>query len=317
MVSGTGEMAVAILRRCTMAAKTTHLQNSEHTIACRGIIGFCFSHHPNDPAVQRTTAVSSYWLTARQWPRSYTVITGVQGGDIVKEFWTGQRLLVVAPHADDEAYGCAGTIAKAKAMGGDVFVIVGSVGNLQHYNQGQPTVTGETRTEEVRASMELLGVDGYEILYTETDRHLRLDAVPQRDLIRLLERDAAYAIDKVRPTVILLPAPSFNQDHRALFQAGFAACRPHARQQKPFVNHVLSCDAVQLGWREMPFHPDVYVDISEYLDVKLQALSCHRSQLRPDPDLGSLENVERLARLRGAEIGVSAAEAFECHRVVL
>ncbi len=233
------------------------------------------------------------------------------------KFWAGQRLLVVAPHADDEAYGCAGTIAKIKSMGGEVFVIVGSVGTLQHYNEEHQTVAGETRAEELRASMAVLGVDGYEILFTESERHLRLDAIPQRDLISLLERDATYAIDKIRPTAVVLPASSFNQDHTALFRAGFAACRPHSRTQKAFVDHVLSCDAVQLGWREAPFHPDLYVDISEYLDIKLRALRCHRSQLRPNPDFGSLDNAERLARLRGAEIGVEAAEAFECHRIVL
>lgn len=233
------------------------------------------------------------------------------------KFWANQRVLVVAPHADDEAYGCAGTMAKIKTMGGEVFVIVGSVADLRQYNEGRTIVTGHTRTEELRASMAILRVDGYEILFTDGQQHLRLDAVPQRDLINLLEREATFAIDKIHPTVVLLPAPSFNQDHTALFHAGFAACRPHLRTHKPFVSHVLSCDAVQMGWRDAPFHPRLYVDISEYLDVKLRALRCHGSQLRAAPDFGSVENVERLARIRGAEIGVEAAEAFECHRVVL
>jgi LmbE family N-acetylglucosaminyl deacetylase len=233
------------------------------------------------------------------------------------KFWETQRVLVVAPHADDEAYGCAGTMAKIKTMGGEVFVIVGSVADLRQYNEGRTIVTGNTRAEELRASMAILRVDGYEVLFTDERHHLRLDAVPQRDLINLLEREATFAIDKIRPTVVLLPAPSFNQDHTALFRAGFAACRPHVRTHKPFVSHVLSCDAVQLGWRDTSFRPTLYVDISEHLDTKLRALRCHSSQLRPAPDFGSVENVERLARMRGAEIGVEAAEAFECHRAVL
>lgn len=233
------------------------------------------------------------------------------------EFWGRQRLLVIAPHADDEAYGCAGTIAKVKAEGGEVYVIVGSVGDLQHYAAGQPVVAGETRASELDAAMKVLGVDGYEILFTDAHSHLRLDAVPRRDLIARLERDATYAIDKVRPTVLILPAPSYNQDHEAIFKAGFAACRPHLRQDKPFINMVLTCDATQLGWSDGGFHPDFYVDISEYLTAKLDALACHESQLRQPPDPGSLKNVEHLARLRGADVAVDAAEAFECHRVVL
>jgi len=232
-------------------------------------------------------------------------------------FWGGQRLLVIAPHADDEIYGCGGTMAKAKASGGEVFVIVASVGDLQHYGPQRPLVSGETRAAELRAALEVVGVDGHEILFSDAQSHLRLDAMPQRDLIALLERDASYAIDKVRPTAIVLPAPSYNQDHEALFKAGFAACRPHLRAHKPFINLVLVCDSPQLGWGEGAFHPNFYVDISESLGTKLDALARHASQLRPAPDPGSVANVERLARLRGAEIAVDAAEGFVCHRMVV
>ena len=232
-------------------------------------------------------------------------------------FWSSQRLLVVMPHADDEAYGCAGTIAKVKAAGGRAYVIVASTGALEHYTERESMVHGDTRLAELDASMARLGVDGYEVLYTDSHSHLRLDAIPQRDLIAKLERDAVYAIDKVQPTALILPAPSYNQDHVAVFTAGFAACRPHIRTCKPFIDLVLTCDAPQLGWREAPFRPNFYVDISETLTAKLDALACHESQLRPFPDLGSLEAVEHLCRMRGAEVGVDAAEAFECQRAVL
>ena len=235
----------------------------------------------------------------------------------MSDFWTKQRLLVIAPHADDEAYGCAGTMAKVKASGGEVYVIIASVGDLRHYGSPDPIVRGETRGDEVRAALELLKVDGYEILFTDAQRHLRLDALPRRDLMALLERDATYAIDKVRPTALILPASSYNQDHEALFLAGFAASRPKHREHKPFIDLVLTCDAPQMSWRTTAFHPNFYVDISEYLGTKLDALACHRSQLRPAPDPASLSNVKRLAELRGAEVGVDAAEAFECFRMIL
>lgn len=232
-------------------------------------------------------------------------------------FWRDQRVLVIAPHPDDEAYGCGGTMAKVKAAGGEVYVVVGSAGDLQHYSADHPFVSGRQRAAELRRAMEVLGVDGYEILFEDSYRHMRLDTVPQRELVTLLDREARYSIDRVRPTVVILPHPSYNQDHRALFEAGFAACRPHLRQDKPFVRLVLSCEAPQLCWSSAPFHPNFYVDISEFLRVKLEALACHASQLRPPPHHGSLENTERLARLRGSEISVEAAEAFRCHRMVL
>jgi LmbE family N-acetylglucosaminyl deacetylase len=224
---------------------------------------------------------------------------------------------VIVPHPDDEAYGCAGTVAKVKAAGGRVYVMVGSVGDLRHYSTEHPVVTAARRKEELAAAMEVLGVDGYEILFEDSDRHMRLDAVPRRDLVTVIEREARYAIDRVRPTAVILPHPSYNQDHEALFRAGFAACRPHLPEDKPFVKLVLSCDAPQLCWSPVPFQPNFYVDVSEFLEVKLRALRCHASQLRPPPHHGSLENAERLARLRGAEVCVQAAEAFTCYRLVL
>ncbi|MDR7544452.1 MAG: PIG-L deacetylase family protein [Armatimonadota bacterium] len=230
-------------------------------------------------------------------------------------FWARQRLLVIAPHPDDEAYGCAGTMAKVKALGGQVYVLVGSVGDLQHYGNGP--VAAETRLAELDRAMEVLRVDDYDVLFTDSDRHLRLDAVPQRDLMALIERDSRCSLDRVRPTAVLLPTPAFNQDHDALFRAGFAACRPHLRQHKSCADLVLSYESPHVAWAPQTLRPTLYVDISAYLTVKLQALSCHASQVRPAPDWGSRENVERLARLRGAEVAVDAAEAFVCHRVVL
>lgn len=256
--------------------------------------------------------------------------------------WGRQRLLVLAPHADDETFGCGGLMAKVKAEGGEVYVIVASVGDLQHYGvpneavntQGAPAarpntpdptarsgadrmlVTAAERTGELNRAMNALRIDGYEILFTDPESHLRLDAIPRRDLIARIERDARYAIDKIAPTVLILPEISYNQDHEALFKAGFTACRPHLASAKPFIQVVLSCDAPQLGWTLQAFHPNFYVDISKHLEAKLRAHACHRSQLRPAPHHASLENVERLARLRGAEVSVEAAEAYRCHRFI-
>lgn len=228
--------------------------------------------------------------------------------------FSGARVLVIAPHADDETFACGGTIAKVKALGGAVFVICVSVGDLAMYGTDEPVVSGRRRTNELDAAMTVLGVDGYEILFDDPDRHMRLDAMPRRDLVELLERDGHHAIDRVRPDVLILPSPCSNQDHDAVFRAGFAACRPHLPDTKHFVPVVLTADQPQLCWSPATFKPNLYVDISDFLDLKLKAHACHASQLRPPPHHGSLENLERLARLRGAEVSVDAAEAFACLR---
>lgn len=248
------------------------------------------------------------------------------------------RLLVIMPHPDDETFGCGGTISRARSLGAEVFVMVMSAGDLVHYRSAQPmasgagpaasasagraggavaTVTGSRRAEELEAAMNALEVDAFTIVYRDAERHLRLDALPRRDLISQIERESELAIDRVEPDIVILPEPSYNQDHEATFVAGFAACRPHLPPEKPFVPVVLSADAPQLGWSVAPPRFSVYVDISDHLDRKLLAHACHRSQLRPEPSHASLENIERLARLRGSEVGVSAAEAFVCHRLLV
>ena len=235
------------------------------------------------------------------------------------EFLSKQRLLVVSPHADDESFGCAGTIAKIKKLGGEVYILVMSVGDLKLYNGKEGIVSGSTRSEEFAKVAEYLKIDGYDIAYTDAESHLRLDAIPQRDLINVIEKSSSVALDKINPTMVALPAISYNQDHVATFKAGFTACRPHDPEVKSFPEIVLSYDNQTLFWNTDydKFHPNFYVDITDFLDVKLKALSLHASQLRHSPHHCSIENMEYLARTRGHEISVTAAEAFVCHRFMM
>jgi len=231
--------------------------------------------------------------------------------------WGKQTCLVIAPHPDDEAFGCAGTIAKLKAGGSKVYVVAISAGDVHHYNiKKYAFVTGEKRHEEFEAAMKTLGVDDYELVFNDSEIHLKLDAMPQKELISLLEKDGRLSIDKVKPSMIILPAISYNQDHEAVFRAGFTACRPNLPDVKPFQKIVLSCEYPALSWslEREKFHPNFYVDITDYIGLKLKALSCYRSQVRSSLHHCSLENVEWISRVRGREVSVEAAEAFMCHR---
>jgi len=235
------------------------------------------------------------------------------------EFLKNQRLLVISPHADDEAYGCAGTIAKIKDLGGEVYVMVMSIGDLKHYDGTDKIVGKEVRKEEFIKTAEFLKVDGYDIVYEDTGKHLRLDTISRRELIAVIERESKVSLDRIKPTMVALPAISYNQDHCAVFHAGFTACRPHLPEIKPLLKIVLAYDNPTLFWNTEyeKFHPNFYVDISKYLDIKLKAMSFHKSQLRSSLHHCSIDNLKNLVRLRGREISVEAAEAFMCYRFVL
>lgn len=232
-------------------------------------------------------------------------------------FFEGARLLVVSPHADDETFGCAGTLARAVACGAEVGVMLVTVANLSHYSAAFSEVSGSRRAAEFRDAMKCLGVQRTEILYEDEFTHMRLDTIARRDLVERIERKSDLAVDVFKPDILLFPAISYNQDHEALFKAVYSVCRPHLPSDKPFVRAVFTYDQPQLAWNYAPFHPNLYVDITKTLPLKIAAYRCHASQIRPEPHHASVENVERLARLRGSEVSVSAAEAFECHRLLL
>jgi N-acetylglucosamine malate deacetylase 1 len=227
------------------------------------------------------------------------------------EFLAAQRILVITPHADDETYGCAGTVARTKALGGEVYVMLASVADFAHYGNG--LVTGKTRLTEFSAVMRFLKVDDWEVLFTDAATHLALDTIPRKELVGLLESRARLAIDKVNPTMVMIPARSYNQDHEALFLAGVTATRPGCPgTEKHTVPFVLAYDNTSLFWTgDSPrFHPNVYIDVSEYLDVKIAALEMHTSQLRGPLYHGSPVNLELATRLRGREVSIEAAEGF-------
>jgi N-acetylglucosamine malate deacetylase 1 len=239
------------------------------------------------------------------------------------EFLAHQRVLVIAPHADDETYGCGGTIAKIKSLGGEVYVLVLSVASIEQYGGEQASglrlVTADTRISEFQSVAELLKVDDWELLFSGPDEHMALDTVPRRELTRLLERDARLSIDNVRPSMVLIPAISYNQDHEALFRACVTATRPCAPGDRHFVPHVLCYDNTSLFWtpeREQ-FTPNLFVDINQFLQIKLQALSLYASQAKHPLYHGSPEGVELQSRWRGKEISTEAAEGYATMRMVL
>jgi len=96
------------------------------------------------------------------------------------------------------------------------------------------------------------------------------------------------------------------------------AARPGLRTERHLVPFVLGYDNTSLFWspENEHFHPNLYIDVSEFLDVKIKALQAHASQVRGPLFHGSPEGLELQSRLRGREISVEAAEGFVVHRAI-
>jgi LmbE family N-acetylglucosaminyl deacetylase len=108
-------------------------------------------------------------------------------------------------------------------------------------------------------------------------------------------------------------------DHRAVYQATMVATRPinSCPIRRLLCYEVLSETEWASPFGNDAFIPTVFVDISEYLDRKLKAVACYRSQLKQPPHSRSLQAIEALARLRGSTVSLQAAEAFMLVREIV
>ncbi len=225
-----------------------------------------------------------------------------------------ERVLVISPHADDEALACGGLLARLADQGTESLVQFMTVDGFHHYGLDGGT-TYRQRLDEIAAVAELLRFS-WEIAYGDRDLIEKLDTVPKRDLVDLFEQ----RINEFRPDLVLIPSGAdYDQDHVATFQAAVAALRPIAPVfGKWLVPHVLVYESPKvLWWSDDIPRPQVFVDISDVIDRKLEALAAYRSQARPSPHVRCPESVTALACLRGKEIGVEHAEAYGVLRTVL
>jgi LmbE family N-acetylglucosaminyl deacetylase len=126
-------------------------------------------------------------------------------------------------------------------------------------------------------------------------------------------------VREVAPDTLFLPfAGDLHLDHQLIFLSGLVASRPN-REQYP--RRLLAYETLsETNWNapylSPPFAPNLYIDIGDMLERKLEAMACYASQLRPAPNERSIEALRALARLRGAAVHRHAAEAFVLLREV-
>jgi len=220
-----------------------------------------------------------------------------------------KSVLVIAAHPDDEVLGCGGTIARHAEAGDQVQVLIvaeGATSRLQQRDRGQASDELSALAQAARKAGAILGVAGVELLDCPDNR---LDSLDRLDLIKLIE----VRMERHQPQVVYVHhAGDVNVDHRRLHEAVITACRPTPGQP---VRRLLSFEvASSTEWQPPgsapPFQPNWFVDITAQWPRKRDALAAYASEMRAWPHARSIEALEHLARWRGAQVGVEAAEAF-------
>ena len=218
------------------------------------------------------------------------------------------KVLVIAPHPDDEIIGVGGTIAKRVAAGNEVYVCVVTKGVFPLFPEEQV----QQVREECNEADAKLGVQ--KTIFLDFPASM-LETVARYELNgKIIE-----VINEVHPDEVFIPHYGDMQlDHKMVADAAMVALRPRGNcyPKRVYAYETLS----ETGWN-IPnvvneFIPTVYEDITETLELKLKSMNVFQSQLAPFPSARSIEAIEALAKFRGATVSVNAAEAFSLIREV-
>jgi LmbE family N-acetylglucosaminyl deacetylase len=206
------------------------------------------------------------------------------------------KIMFLVAHPDDEAYGPAGTIAK---LSRDNEVIVISLCNGAR--PGSEHVE-EQRTEAFKNSCALLGADWR--MYNSNDCTLEY-----RDTLTQIE----MLIEHFRPDVVYTHNISdIHKDHSLIAECCLVACRPKpgSTVKELYYFEIPSSTDWSFGQIEPRFNPNIFVDITEFIDKKKQAMELYSTEIYNWPDARSVKAIEVLAETRGRQVGLKYAEAF-------
>lgn len=213
-----------------------------------------------------------------------------------------RRILVIAPHPDDEVLGAGGTIARRAAEGGEVRVVIVTKGYPPHFEA--PVI--ERGRVEAATAHRILGVARTSYLDFPA---AELDRVPARDInARLVETLGSWT-----PDDLFIPFNGdLHLDHQRVFLSALVASRPHGTDVPStiYAYETLSETNWNAPYLTPGFQPNVFVDIGAHLETKLKAFEAFESQVRAFPHERSLDALRALARIRGATVHLEAAEAF-------
>lgn len=216
------------------------------------------------------------------------------------------RILVVAPHPDDEVLGVGGTIKKKVNQGHVVYVAI---------------VTNATRSDPVRFTKEkLLNVRneakhacaslGVKKVFFEDFPAPALDQYPGH----LMAEAISKILHEIRADVLFVPfRGDIHNDHKAVFDACMVAARPVGSYsvKKIYAYETMSETEWAYPFAGESFIPNKYECLTiEEFHAKLEAMKYYKSQVRMFPNPRSIEALEALAKYRGSTVSVERAEAF-------
>jgi N-acetylglucosamine malate deacetylase 1 len=219
-----------------------------------------------------------------------------------------KKILVVAPHPDDETLGVGGMIAKFASEGCNIHVLMISGHLPPLYSRSDYEIT----VKEAMEAFSILGVTSSDFLEIPTTM---ISDMP----IHELNSKISQVITDFEPNMVFCPYPDRHIDHRLVFESAMVATRPIGVGRK--IEIVAAYETLsETHWNaphiEPNFTPNWVIDISDYFEIKLKALGCYKSQISEFPSPRSIQAVEALAKFRGTQAGFSYGEGMHIIRKI-
>lgn len=216
------------------------------------------------------------------------------------------KVLVVAVHADDETLGCGGTLLKHKAQGDEIYwlLLTGPVKMPQTCFSDEHIKERAERVSRIAKAYDFDGLD-----YLELPTQL-LHTLDLRDIIKKISE----VFKRIQPNIIYtMFANDVHSDHRVAFDAVYSCTKSFRYPfiEKIYMMETLSETEFALSVSAKTFIPNVYVDITDFLDRKLEIMQMYPKEVMAEPYPRSLSSIKAQARVRGSRAGVMYAEAFQ------
>jgi LmbE family N-acetylglucosaminyl deacetylase len=220
-----------------------------------------------------------------------------------------KNVIVISAHPDDETLGVGGTLLKHKANKDKLYwIIITSISENYGFSKGRVN----SRNKEIDEVRKRFGFENVFFLNYPTTS-LTSSSVPN------LVPEISKIFQEVKPEVLYtLNRSDAHSDHRYISDA-VMACTKSFRY--PFLKKILMYECISEtefapSFPEKVFIPNYFIDISPFIEEKIEIMQIYSSELGIPPFPRSIRNIKALGTFRGAVAGSEYAEAFQVVRII-